>query len=99
MTFNIGEIAFSNVKEKFSYAWDEISDEDKDAIKEVMMDVVAIAVRQTMGEDVDSEIAHIDAQIKNWGFVGVSRAKTAMKEALVDTLGEIAAYVAKALIP
>jgi len=82
------------VKEIAKREWDEIPAEEKDEVEKVLKDSAKLTMRALGGEDVDEEVAFVKAAMLSWGFVGASRVREAIKEALK----EAAVFAGKVLI-
>ena len=94
-----GELLFERVKADASRVWDETSDEDRKAVAVVVLDVAALALRASWGEDVETELAHVSAQVASWGFVGASQVQAAIKQGLKDGLAFGVELAIKAILP
>lgn len=74
------------VADSLKQEWDEIADEDKDEVEDVLRDVAALTVASMGGENVSREMAHAKAAMASWGFVGASRVRVAIKDALEESV-------------
>lgn len=85
-TKRFGLLLLGRVTADAARVWAETSDEDKKAVAIVVMDVAALALRGSWGEDVESELVHVRAQVANWGFVGASKIQAAIKQGIKEGL-------------
>lgn len=90
----LGEQLLQSVKGSLKEAWGEIPDDYKDEVKDVLIDAAKLTMRSLGGDNVDRELAHTKAAVASWGFVGASRVRTAIK----DALAEAAVFAGKVLL-
>ena len=88
---------FDRLKDKMKSAWDLLSDDQKDALKEATQDLAKLTMKEIRGEDVDEDMAIVKATLKNFEVAGIMRARSALLETIEEVAGEIG-VIARRLI-
>ena len=67
------------------------------ALEAAARDRAALTVKALGGEDVAAEIAHVDATIANWTWVGANKARNALVDAAKDVAEIVGTLLGAAL--
>lgn len=87
-----------NIKDDLGKDWKNVSEVNKEGLQKTAKFAAKMMAREAAGEDVSRELIHLEAQVKNWKFVGSAAAKKAFWKTLLniaEKVGSVLVNVAK----
>ncbi len=82
-----GELVVERLEFKIKATWEQLPPEAVKAVRAAGLDLSELLLRKVAGEDVGAELAHVEATIANWAWVGAHRVRTALLEEVKEVAG------------
>lgn len=74
--------------------WTELDEAVKDRLREVAFDLGRLSMLRLAGQQVDVELAHVQAQLASWEFQAASQAQRWLDRALEEVIQGLGVFAA-----